>query len=142
MQRKLGSGDQKIVDVNSEYALFEGLRRPQALDTCEVAAEFNWEAGRVFKSFWRHASPVGCLKAIPSGYPCAMSPVNKCYACGAASYLQVIQRDAAGAMSPSGAYQCSGCRILFSSIGEWRHRPEQQQLANVGEQQLSERAPG
>lgn len=71
-----------------------------------------------------------------------MSPVNKCHACGATTYQQVIQRDAAGAMRPSGVYQCSGCKLLFSSVGEWRHGPEQQQLAKVDMQQLTEQAPG
>lgn len=71
-----------------------------------------------------------------------MSPVNKCHACGSATYLQVIQRDAAGAMSPSGVYQCSGCRMLFSSIGEWRNGPVPQQRAKDDVQQLTEQAPG
>jgi hypothetical protein len=71
-----------------------------------------------------------------------MSPVNKCHACGATAYKQVIQRDAAGAMSPSGVYQCSGCRMLFSSIGEWRNGPVQQQLAKDAALASGTVAPG
>jgi hypothetical protein len=31
--------------------------------------------------------------------------------------------------------------MLFSSINEWRHGPEQQQLAKTDVQQLTEQAP-
>jgi hypothetical protein len=60
-----------------------------------------------------------------------------------ATYKQVIQRDAAGVMSPSGVYQCTGCHLLFRKISEWRHGPVPQQLVKTAvPPHLAERAPG
>ena len=49
-----------------------------------------------------------------------MNPANKCHACGATAYAQVIERDAAGVMRPNGMHRCAGCKLLFTSIHEWR----------------------
>jgi len=46
--------------------------------------------------------------------------MNKCHQCNAKAYKPVIERDAEGAMRPSGVYQCVGCKVLFTSIQEWR----------------------
>lgn len=54
-QRELGNGDPQVTGMTSEYVLFEVLPGLQEPDTYELEAEFNREAGRVFKSFWRHA---------------------------------------------------------------------------------------
>ncbi len=43
-----------------------------------------------------------------------------CRACGASSYRAVIQRDAQGAMRPSGLYRCSGCSLTFSNPRQWQ----------------------
>jgi hypothetical protein len=50
-----------------------------------------------------------------------MNPVNRCRTCGATSYKPVIKRDANGKMGSSGQYQCVGCRLVFTSLNEWRH---------------------
>jgi hypothetical protein len=50
----------------------------------------------------------------------AMPPLNKCRNCGTTSYRSVIARDATGAMRPSGVYQCTGCRLLFTELDDWR----------------------
>ena len=54
-QSELGNGDPQVIGMTSEYVLFEVLPGLQAPDTYEVEAEFNREAGQVFKRFWRHA---------------------------------------------------------------------------------------
>ena len=59
-----------------------------------------------------------------------MSPLNKCHACGATAYAQVIKRDAEGVMRPTGVHQCVGCKQLFTNIEAWRSglpAPAQQQ---------------
>lgn len=64
-------------------------------------------------------------KALPT-YP-EMSPDihevrarNRCHKCGATSYKTLIARDAAGAMRPSGRFQCVQCRLEFSLVSQWR----------------------
>lgn len=51
---------------------------------------------------------------------CAMEPLNKCRMCGSTAYKRVIARDERGAMRASGVYQCTGCRLLFTQLNEWR----------------------
>ena len=72
-----------------------------------------------------------------SVYHAQVSPINKCHACGAATYSKVIQRNASGFMTPSGVYRCAGCKLLFTSIAEWRmgqpatdQAPDQQAIQN------------
>jgi hypothetical protein len=50
-----------------------------------------------------------------------MTKTNKCHRCGATSYKPVIKRDVDGAMSPSGEYQCVGCKLVFTDINTWRN---------------------
>jgi hypothetical protein len=45
---------------------------------------------------------------------------HRCYQCGATSYRQVIERDAAGAMRPTGRHRCTGCEVEFTTTREWR----------------------
>ncbi len=40
--------------------------------------------------------------------------------CGATSYRPVIARDAAGAMTRTGLYLCSGCSVVFADPKAWR----------------------
>ncbi len=40
--------------------------------------------------------------------------------CGATSYRPVIARDAAGAMTRTGLYRCSGCSVVFADPRAWR----------------------
>jgi len=49
-----------------------------------------------------------------------MKSINKCHQCGATSYKPVIKRDEQGAMTMSGTYHCTGCRLEFTTIDEWR----------------------
>jgi hypothetical protein len=54
--------------------------------------------------------------------------MHRCHHCGATSYRQVIERNAQGAMGPSGRYRCTGCEVVFVHTREWRDgsaRPEQ-----------------
>jgi hypothetical protein len=53
-------------------------------------------------------------------YSYCMSPLNKCHACGATTYAQVIERDAEGVMRPTGVHRCVGCKQLFTSTEIWR----------------------
>ena len=46
--------------------------------------------------------------------------INRCHRCGATSYKTLIARDAAGAMRPSGRYQCVQCRLEFADVSQWR----------------------
>lgn len=46
--------------------------------------------------------------------------VNRCHRCGATAYKTLIARDAAGAMRPSGRYQCVQCRVEFAQVSQWR----------------------
>jgi hypothetical protein len=48
------------------------------------------------------------------------SAANQCHQCGATSYQPVIKRDDQGVMRPSGEFRCTGCRLIFKSIDEWR----------------------
>jgi len=50
----------------------------------------------------------------------AIKSLNKCQQCGASSYKAVIKRDGQGVMRASGTYQCTGCRLVFATIDEWR----------------------
>lgn len=47
-------------------------------------------------------------------------PTSCCRLCGAASYRPVIARDAAGAMTHTGLYRCSGCSVVFADPKAWR----------------------
>ena len=45
----------------------------------------------------------------------------------ATSYQQVIDRNASGALQPTGQYRCTGCRNIFATIRAWwepRRAPE------------------
>lgn len=42
--------------------------------------------------------------------------VYKCRECGATSYQPVMDRAANGALQPTGAYKCTGCRNVFASL--------------------------
>ncbi|MEY2891947.1 MAG: hypothetical protein RJA98_1855 [Pseudomonadota bacterium] len=53
-------------------------------------------------------------------YHRGMTPMNACRHCGATSYRQVIARDGRGVMSPSGRFQCCGCRLVFDDLRLWR----------------------
>jgi hypothetical protein len=64
---------------------------------------------------------------------CAVKSVNKCHQCGATSYKPVIKRDDQGVMRASGTYQCTGCRLVFETINEWR--------AGIGVQTVGENDP-
>jgi hypothetical protein len=72
-----------------------------------------------------------------------MSPVNKCHKCGATTYAQVIERDASDAMRPTGMHRCAGCKLLFTSIHEWRTgQPEPMQPPSTGAGPSVTVAPG
>lgn len=47
-------------------------------------------------------------------------PLNCCHRCGATAYKTRIARDAAGAMRPSGQYECVQCKKVFSTVKAWR----------------------
>ncbi len=47
-------------------------------------------------------------------------PTSCCRMCGATSYRPVIARDAAGAMTRTGLYRCSGCSVVFADPRAWR----------------------
>lgn len=47
-------------------------------------------------------------------------PRNSCHRCGATAYKTLIARDDAGAMRPSGQYQCVQCKQVFRNVREWR----------------------
>lgn len=47
-------------------------------------------------------------------------PRNSCHRCGATAYKTLIARDDAGAMRPSGQYQCVQCKQVFRDVREWR----------------------
>jgi hypothetical protein len=65
---------------------------------------------------------------------CAMDPLNRCRMCGSTAYKRVISRDARGAMSASGVYQCTGCRLLFTQLDDWRVSPVEQALVHSAAQ--------
>ena len=50
----------------------------------------------------------------------AEGAVNRCHHCGATAYKTLIARDAAGAMRPSGRYQCVQCQVEFAQVSQWR----------------------
>ena len=60
-----------------------------------------------------------------------MTPSNKCHRCGATSYKPVIKRDENGTMTPSGEYQCVGCKLVFTDIDAWRHASRPQEDAQA-----------
>ena len=43
-----------------------------------------------------------------------------CRMCGATSYRPVIDRDADGALRPTGLFHCSGCSVVFTDPKAWR----------------------
>lgn len=45
--------------------------------------------------------------------------VYKCRECGATSYQRVLDRDALGALRPTGEYRCTGCRNIFATLRAW-----------------------
>ena len=45
--------------------------------------------------------------------------IYKCRECGATSYQPVMDRAANGALQPTGAYKCTGCRNVFASLRAW-----------------------
>lgn len=47
-------------------------------------------------------------------------PLNACRTCGATNYRRVIERDANGALRPTGLYHCSGCSVVFANPAAWR----------------------
>jgi len=47
--------------------------------------------------------------------------MNQCKQCGSTSYKPIIRRDQQGVMRPSGQYQCTGCNLVFTTLGEWRN---------------------
>lgn len=47
-------------------------------------------------------------------------PLNRCHRCGCTSYKPVIERNAEGAMAPSGRYKCVQCGVVFASVLQWR----------------------
>jgi hypothetical protein len=49
-------------------------------------------------------------------------PVNSCHNCGATSYRPVIGR-VGGMMQATGQFQCTGCRMVFTYLDEWRFGP-------------------
>ena len=53
----------------------------------------------------------------------APNPRASCRECGAVAYRPVIARDAAGRLTASGLYQCTGCKLRFKDLNEWRELP-------------------
>lgn len=47
-------------------------------------------------------------------------PANACHQCGATSYRPVVSRAPDGAMRPNCQYMCVRCKILFTTVDEWR----------------------
>lgn len=64
-------------------------------------------------------------KAMESG-----KPVNACHRCGTTSYHPVFARAADGVMRPSGQYMCVKCKLLFTTITEWRLGEQQKPAAS------------
>lgn len=62
-----------------------------------------------------------------------MTSMNKCHRCGTTSYKPVIKRDGKGAMTQSGMYQCTGCRLEFATTYEWRTGVSKNFFADGGE---------
>jgi DNA-directed RNA polymerase subunit RPC12/RpoP len=46
--------------------------------------------------------------------------VYKCHTCGTTSYKRIMERQASGGWLPTGAYQCTGCLMVFESLRAWR----------------------
>jgi hypothetical protein len=44
----------------------------------------------------------------------------RCRQCGAASYRRLTHRGDDGVMHYSDRFKCSGCRLVFSDLAEWR----------------------
>lgn len=55
--------------------------------------------------------------------PTPRQPLNSCHRCGATAYKTLIARDGAGAMRPSGQYQCVQCKWVFKDVKAWRDGP-------------------
>lgn len=49
-----------------------------------------------------------------------MPTLNRCHRCSATSYRRMIDRNAAGAMGPTGQYRCTGCGFTFTNLDAWR----------------------
>ncbi len=47
-------------------------------------------------------------------------PINACHRCGATSYRPVIARAPDGGMRPNGQYMCVRCKLLFTTLTQWR----------------------
>ena len=60
------------------------------------------------------------MQALPKT---RMAHQYRCRNCGAPSYGPVIARDAAGAMTSTGQYRCTGCSMRFQDLAEWRSAP-------------------
>ena len=45
--------------------------------------------------------------------------IYKCCKCGATSYQRMLERAENGALLPTGAYRCSGCRNVFQTLKAW-----------------------
>jgi hypothetical protein len=50
----------------------------------------------------------------------APNPRASCRECGAVAYRPVIARDATGRLTASGLYQCTGCKLRFRDLNDWR----------------------
>ena len=77
-----------------------------------------------------HTSPHALQQQVPTMTPPTYTEMppdihevrarNRCHKCGATAYKTLIARDAAGAMRPSGRFQCVQCRLEFSLVSQWR----------------------
>jgi DNA-directed RNA polymerase subunit RPC12/RpoP len=56
----------------------------------------------------------------------------QCRECGATSYQPVIERAESGALRPTGAYKCAGCRNVFASLKAWWEPRRHLDLSNNG----------
>lgn len=61
----------------------------------------------------------------------APNPRASCRECGAVAYRPVIARDAAGRLTASGLYQCTGCQLRFKELKEWREVQSHTQDSNA-----------
>lgn len=60
-----------------------------------------------------------------------LRPANSCRQCGSTNYRRLFARNASGALSHNGKYQCSGCQMNFTRTSEWRGGGEEGGLASV-----------
>lgn len=56
-------------------------------------------------------------------------PPNSCHNCGSTSYRPIIARDEHGVMQPTGRYVCTGCKLEFTDINDWRNGPVESQVS-------------